>query len=204
VNLVVDAQLIQQLADGIRACRPPDRRWNRGNLSPELLDLLDKAAIPQLDVDLRFAIERKLLAYASPDDLTYPDSASSAEALWRDGRTAIMQSLHASPGLVNSVCAVMEVAESKRVSCSAYVAAPRAQTFELHTDDWDAFIIQLRGNKHFWLETNGSNALAGADLCPGDTLYIPRLLKHRAYTDSGSIHLSINLLAWPPREVLNL
>ena len=189
------SELVAQICQVRQACS----QWHPDDLAGHLIDRLNEAVVSQFQLDLSGIVDEKRLAYASIDDLIYPADVDSAQRLWSSGRTAILQSLQTRPGLLNTLCAALEVEEGRRVGCSAYISGPKAESFALHTDDWDAFIVQLQGDKTFWIEDSTSEELRNVDLRRGGTLYLPRRIKHRAHSNAGSMHLSINFLNFPAR-----
>lgn len=172
--------------------------WLRDRLGNDELAILRNATSDVLEIETGELASSQRLAYASANDLEYATTDREAEQLWQAGKTAIVQSLQMTPGYINSLCAAVEVHFQKRVSCSAYISSPRSQTFSMHTDEWDAFIIQIEGEKIFIFD-DGSGAEIEEVLVPGDVVYMPQGLLHRAFSKTDSIHLSLNLLPFPPR-----
>jgi mannose-6-phosphate isomerase-like protein (cupin superfamily) len=146
---------------------------------------------------LNGAIDAQKLAFASPDDLIYPKDEDEASSLWGSGKTAIVQSLQSSSGVLNAIAATLEVEEQTRVSCSAYVSQASASSFGFHVDDWDVYIVQIEGEKTFFIKEGESTR--SVDLGFGDFLYIPRGILHKAHSMHGSTHLSFNYLTFPAR-----
>jgi hypothetical protein len=188
----------ETIASLIYELRETGGDWQTAAVGPDALDVLQRSVLPQLGDDVAEAIASKRLAYASPDELIYPTSEAQAAALWKSGKTAILQNLQMKRGVVNAVAATLEVLSHRRISCSAYLSGPRAQSFDFHTDEWDAFIIQLQGDKVFDLQPATAEQVAIA-LSPGDVLYMPQGLRHVAHSETGSLHISINFLPFPPR-----
>lgn len=176
--------------------REASGEWQQGYLDG--YEALLGAVLPQLGDEMAVAIESQRLAYATPDELIYPKSEDEAALLWKSGKTAILQALQMKRGFLNTLAATLEVSSSRRIACSAYLSAPRAETFDLHTDEWDAFIIQLQGDKVFKLQSSEGN-LVSVPLSPGSMLHMPQGVQHLAYSETGSLHISINFLPFPAR-----
>src|SRR3569833_843170 len=189
----------EALLDRIQAVLNAETAPPRTRLDDFTLSVLGDAVASAMEDDMEAIVGTQRLAFASKEDLVYPSSATEARKMWFVGFSAILQSLHASPGIINAICATLEVRESRRVSCSAYISEPQADTFDLHTDDWDAFIIQLQGQKTFWIEDQESCEVDPVKLTPGDVLYLKRHVRHRATSDSNSLHITINILRFPMR-----
>lgn len=81
------------------------------------------------------------------------------------------------------------------VNVHLYLSPQNGSSFDWHTDDRDVFVYMQYGKKKFEIkEQNGE--IKTYDLVPGDCLYIPYGLLHRASSDlKTSIHLSFG--QWP-------
>jgi ribosomal protein L16 Arg81 hydroxylase len=104
-----------------------------------------------------------------------------------------------------------------RAVVNAYISPYRRDALDLHADDHDVVVLQLQGVKSWTLGSKIARGLAHSslfvidnasvsalarerdsfrslDIHPGDLLYLPRGLAHRATArDSLSIHLSIGV-----------
>lgn len=193
-ELETTATLLDRLTVLRRAAAP----WSRGRLNQDELARLTYHTAIALEAETGELISGQRLAYASANALTYVDTVDAASIEWAAGKTAIVQSLQMTRGWLNTLCAAVEVEFSQRVSCSAYISAPKAQTFSMHVDEWDAFLIQIDGCKTFVFDADEQGDVQET-LVAGDIVYMPRGLRHRAHSDMSSVHLSLNLLPLPPR-----
>jgi hypothetical protein len=113
--------------------------------------------------------------------------------LYLDGATIILnQTHHALPGIA-ATCRMLAHELRFPVQCNIYVTPPSSQGFHPHTDPHEILILQITGSKSFLLyPPDGSTS--EIEMMPGDTLYIPRGLRHEARTSGKpSIHLSIGM-----------
>ncbi|WP_425560142.1 JmjC domain-containing protein [Kineococcus glutinatus] len=158
---------------------------------------------PHLRLPISTQVQDGQVAFASPAALYYPDSGQAADVYWRAGHTLILQSLHARLGALNSICAELQARSGLRLSCSAYIAPPQAMSFSLHTDAWDALIVQVSGDKIFECSVCADGLTAEGEtrgplesyaLRSGDALLLPEGIPHRARTATGSVHLSFNFI----------
>jgi hypothetical protein len=105
----------------------------------------------------------------------------------------VLQSLQQRPGLLQDVAAELQERSGLRVVCSAYIAPGGARTFEMHTDAWDALVVLLTGSKEFVYLCRSGRRQAVV-LNEGSWLLLPQGIRHRAYTATGSLHLSLNFI----------
>jgi uncharacterized cupin superfamily protein len=158
-------------------------QWSLGDaIHSELSEALGRALS---SADTAGFVAKKRLAFALGDKIEYPTSSHDASALI-GGNTAIVQRLERSDFMLSHAASKLSKQIHRRVSLSAYVADPGARAFSWHVDKWDNIVIQLRGRKAFDLADGTSH-----ELSPGDALFLPIDVSHRARTLERSIHLSV-------------
>lgn len=144
------------------------------------------------------------------------DSNAVAQGL-AAGCSLVLNHLEDWPSLIDFACGLRgELAA--RVGVNAYLTPPRAQTFAVHTDEHDVFVLQLAGEKVWHLHELAllqvhlprrdhlrfpagwgrkrvdTPKLAERKLTPGDVLYVPRGMPHCAVAqDDHSLHLTVSV-----------
>ncbi|PZE90780.1 hypothetical protein DEJ00_08465 [Curtobacterium sp. MCLR17_039] len=190
---VAQYEQIGRFAAVIASVRDQREPWSTATIAADAVAVLRAEVERQLAHPISLGVRERRLAYAQPDALIYPTSEEEAAALWAAGKTAIMQSLQTEPGPINQLAAELQVAVSRRVSCSVYLSAADAESFDFHVDEWDGALVQLSGTKTFAVLTDAGE-IAEVRIGAGDLLFLPQGRKHKALSSSGSMHLSVNFL----------
>ncbi len=132
---------------------------------------------------------------------------------FRDGATIVLPQLHFADGNLYSFCLSLEKAFGARIQSNIYLTPPGAHGFGVHYDDHDVFVIQISGSKKWEIYGNrdtlplrGESFSKDRDetgelkesfiLEPGECLYVPRGLAHRAPNegDETSLHITVGIL----------
>jgi quercetin dioxygenase-like cupin family protein len=138
-----------------------------------------------LSADTMDFIASRRLAMAAGDELRYPKSRGEARELVARC-TTIVQRLEWTDPLFARAVRELNGQTGRRVAISAYVADVDSQRFSWHVDRWDNVVLQLRGRKAFELRGD-----TGRELRPGDALFMPQDVEHRARTIERSVHVSL-------------
>jgi bifunctional lysine-specific demethylase and histidyl-hydroxylase NO66 len=151
------------------------------------------------------------------DDLVDP---ARALALFADGATIVLQSLHRWWPPLTRFCTDLEIELDHPVQANAYLTPPGSTGLTPHHDTHDVFVLQVAGTKHWTVREPVVEAPLGrhrsdheqaagqpvsfeVDLGPGDCLYLPRGTVHSAAAQQGtSLHLTIGVLATTAHDVL--
>jgi len=137
---------------------------------------------------------------------------------YQEGFSVFVSQLHRRVASVGVLCRSIEcellslgVVLSDRVVAQAYLTPPDAQGFSIHYDDHEVLVLQVEGNKEWFLydrdailpvkpqlgpeRDNRDHPLSlRTTLEPGDVIYIPRGLFHEARaTESHSLHISLSI-----------
>lgn len=131
-----------------------------------------------------------------------------------EGATLAIQLLDRYYPPLNQICTALSAFLGHPCQFSAYLTPPSAQGLDIHHDTHDVVVLQLEGIKRFYiypvmierpipsihLESGVYKKLqpkASYILNPGDVLYIPRGVPHRAETSDSksSLHLTLGILA---------
>lgn len=138
-------------------------------------------------------------------------------ALFADGSTVVLQSLHRTWPAVVDFCTALAEDLGHPVQANAYIAPSQSQGFFAHYDVHDLVVLQLAGRKHWrvhepvhvdplrsqpWAQHGDAVATRARDdepvidhvLVPGDAMYLPRGWLHPA-TALGDVsaHLTIGV-----------
>jgi bifunctional lysine-specific demethylase and histidyl-hydroxylase NO66 len=142
-------------------------------------------------------------------DVIRPERVLEAFA---DGATIVLQALHRQWGPVARLCRDLELDLTHPVQANAYITPSTSQGFSVHHDTHDVLVLQTHGRKawrvypplvelagreHRWSSELGEpgEPVLGADLGPGDVLYIPRGFPHDATAhEEVSVHLTVGIL----------
>jgi bifunctional lysine-specific demethylase and histidyl-hydroxylase NO66 len=135
-----------------------------------------------------------------------------AIALFEEGATLNFQGLQRFHPDLGEWCRTLEEALGHPVQANGYLSPAGTQGLKVHHDTHDVFVVQVVGTKTFelyetrvelplkeqsWAATEPPGpAVATVVLRPGDCLYLPRGVPHRAFTGEGpSLHLTVGVLA---------
>ena len=144
------------------------------------------------------------------------------------GATIVLQSLQRHWAPLAAFSRDLELFLTHPVQVNAYLTPPSSRGLGVHHDTHDVFVLQVHGRKlwQVWdaavpfplghqtklppgAEAPTEPPLVGAELAPGDCLYVPRGFRHAARTaETASLHLTVGMLTynWNDllREVLEL
>jgi bifunctional lysine-specific demethylase and histidyl-hydroxylase NO66 len=129
------------------------------------------------------------------DDLADPRRVF--ELFW-GGATIVLQSLHRFWPPLARFGRHLELALTHPVQVNAYITPPASQGLGVHHDTHDVFVLQVHGRKRWDVhdpDGRASGRLLGAELTPGDCLYIPQRFPHAARTaETASVHLTVGVV----------
>jgi JmjC domain len=132
-------------------------------------------------------------------------------AYYRDGATIVAQFLHEQDARLRAFGRKFSAALSAGVQINAYMSPNRERGLKKHFDTHDVFVMQLHGRKAWTLyeriplapfqgERPNPEAVEAMEDCaelvlaPGDLLYIPRGLVHKAESlETSSLHLTVGV-----------
>ncbi len=115
-----------------------------------------------------------------------------------DGATLVLQSLHRTSAAVGAFVAELQDEISHPVQANAYLTPPDASGLAEHGDAHDVLALQLHGSKRWWVD-----GLGDVTMHPGDVMYVPRGVRHRAGTGTDtSLHLTIGIVRVTYRQVI--
>jgi uncharacterized protein YjbJ (UPF0337 family)/mannose-6-phosphate isomerase-like protein (cupin superfamily) len=118
--------------------------------------------------------------------------------LFADGTTIVAQSLHRSMASVAWFAEGLQRELTHPVQANAYLSPPSATGLALHADRHDVIVIQIHGSKSWWVHGLGDVVLE-----PGDVMYVPLGVGHRASTcDQVSLHLTLGVIRVTARQLL--
>ncbi|HSP28864.1 MAG TPA: cupin domain-containing protein, partial [Ilumatobacteraceae bacterium] len=130
------------------------------------------------------------------DDVVDP---AKVVARLADGATLVMQSLHRTSSSVGAFVARLQDELSHPVQANAYLTPPNAVGLAEHSDLHDVLAVQLHGSKRWWVDGLGDVAMR-----PGDVMYVPRGVRHRAETATEtSLHLTLGVIRVTARQVID-
>jgi len=151
------------------------------------------------------------------DDLVHPGRAM---ALFGQGATIVLQSLHRWWPPLTQLCRLLEDELGHAVQANAYLTPPGAAGLTPHHDTHDVFVLQVHGAKHWTvrqpmldapLPRHRSDHEAAArqpvlfehQMRPGDAMYLPRGFIHSAAAQEGvSLHVTVGVLATTVHDLL--
>lgn len=115
-----------------------------------------------------------------------------------EGATLVLQSLHRTVPSVAAFVTRLQDEISHPVQANAYLTPPAAAGLAEHADLHDVLALQLHGCKTWWVE-----GLGDVTMHPGDVMYVPRGVRHRAETATEtSLHLTIGIIRVTQRQVI--
>lgn len=187
---------------------------------PGALDLLSIERIDEIIADSE--LPRAALSMAqggrslAREEYTYSNGNIDRGAVldnFREGATIVLPQLHFADGKLYDFCLALEREFGARVQTNIYLTPPNATGFGVHYDDHDVFVIQISGAKKWeiygaskGLPYKGEGFRKGVHdtgelqdsfiLNPGECLYVPRGLAHRAPNegDAPSLHITVGIL----------
>jgi hypothetical protein len=139
--------------------------------------------------------------------------AAAVRDLYQQGATLAFQRLDRKFGTFAGYCAALSARLGHPLQLSAYLSPPHAQGLDVHHDTHDVVVIQLEGEKRFDLyepvvaspvpglllrrdQAARARHVGSCALAPGDVLYLPRGVPHRALSGARhSLHLTLGVLA---------
>ncbi len=132
---------------------------------------------------------------------------------FRNGATIVLPQLHFADARLYTFCLALEREFGARIQTNIYLTPPGHSGFGIHYDDHDVFVLQVSGRKKWeiygqrdGLPFRGENFRKDHDetgelretfvMEPGECLYVPRGLAHRAETegDEASLHITVGIL----------
>jgi ribosomal protein L16 Arg81 hydroxylase len=149
------------------------------------------------------------------------------EALLSAGTTMLVSDMHQHHPNLQSLAQTLMTFLDTEVSINIYVGQPSSKGFDLHVDHHDVFILQVEGQKEWFVaepthrwplkvpEHNGPppDAISWSGILnAGDVLYLPRGYWHRAQatSDQPTLHLTcgvqpntgLHILRWLQDELM--
>jgi uncharacterized RmlC-like cupin family protein len=178
------------LFDDILSLDAVDALVTRGARLPTLRMVIDGSPLPPS----RFCSMTRL-GGQELDDVVDP---VKVVARFAEGATLVMQSLHRTSETVGSFVARLQDETSHPVQANAYLTPPDAAGLTEHGDLHDVLALQLHGSKRWWVD-----GLGDVTMRPGDVMYVPRGVRHRADTATEtSLHLTIGIIRVTYRQVI--
>jgi bifunctional lysine-specific demethylase and histidyl-hydroxylase NO66 len=151
-----------------------------------------------------------------PSEYTYASGVIDRGAVldnFRNGATIVMPQLHFADARLYTFCLALEREFGARIQTNIYLTPKGNSGFGVHFDDHDVFVMQVSGRKKWeiygqrdGLPFRGENFRKDHDdpgdlretfiLEPGECLYVPRGMAHRAETegDDASLHITVGIL----------
>lgn len=112
-------------------------------------------------------------------------------------RTRVYEGIDVSaPGWHSLVSLQLARLSGCRTVCSAYESSSNDEGLDLHTDQWEGLILQLRGEKSWKVETN--SGIESLELRAGDLMTVPEGVPHLVSTPSYSLHLVFAIIQKEP------
>ncbi len=129
------------------------------------------------------------------DDVVDPIKVAARVA---EGATLVLQSLHRTWPSVAAFADQLQDEVSHPVQANAYLTPPSAAGLAEHADPHDVLAIQLHGSKQWWVD-----GLGDVTATPGDVIYVPRGVRHRAETVTDtSLHVTVGIIRVTYRQVV--
>lgn len=146
------------------------------------------------------------------DGVAHPGYVDGAKVRgWlAQGGTVSIAYLHQWHGSLRTLCRSIGERTSTRVGASAFVTGAGAPGLRLHRDDTHVVVAQISGRKRWYLYDVPADQAAWrpgyvesapppptsiVELAPGDALYVPEGMAHRAEAcaDAPSFHISLTI-----------
>jgi len=186
----------------------------------EIAHLLDIDRIDEIISDSELPPSSLTMAYSGhgvpPGEYTFGNGNINRGAvldLFRQGRTIVLPQLHYADGKLFAFCLALEREFGARVQTNIYLTPRESTGFGIHYDDHDVMVLQVSGRKKWEIYGRGSHLPYRGEkfdrrrdspgdlveefvLEPGQSLYLPRGLMHRAQTvsDEPSLHITVGIL----------
>ena len=133
--------------------------------------------------------------------------------------SVVLDAIHMHLDSIKEICNELGSILGVHCQVNSYYTPKSRQTFKLHHDSHDVFIIQLSGKKIWKIQSDeaplvtkkcpqvqyekDAESMVTTSLVPGQTLYIPRGQRHKAWTEeSDSLHLTIGLYPYELSELM--
>jgi lysine-specific demethylase/histidyl-hydroxylase NO66 len=117
------------------------------------------------------------------------------------GATLVLQSVHRFWPSLARLSRELELVLTHPVQVNIYVTPPASRGLGVHHDPHDVFVLQVSGRKQWDVysadvhKPGSDERLIGAELQPGDAMYIPQRFPHAARTaETASVHLTVGIL----------
>lgn len=186
----------------------------------EIADLLDIDRIDEIISDSELPRTSLTMAFAGhavpPGEYTFGNGNINRGAvldLFRQGRTIVLPQLHYADGKLFAFCLALEREFGARVQTNIYLTPRESSGFGIHYDDHDVIVLQVSGRKKWEIYGRGAHLPYRGEkfdrrrdspgdlieefvLEPGQSLYVPRGLMHRAQTvsEEPSLHITVGIL----------
>jgi hypothetical protein len=187
---------------------------------PQLLDLISIDRIDEIIADSELPPKSLGMAQSgrgiSTDEFTHPNGSIDRGAVldnFRNGMTIVLPQLQFADGKLYDFCLGLERDFGARIQTNIYLTPNSSQGFGIHYDDHDVLVLQVSGRKKweiygqrdglpykgekFRSEDHDPGELKAEFVIePGQCLYVPRGLAHRA-TNEGeepSLHITVGIL----------
>lgn len=197
-----------------------EKDFYRSPPAPQVAELLSIDRIDEVISDSELPPSALTMAQGgSPvpaHEYTYANGVIDRGAVldtFRNGATIVMPQLHFADAKLYTFCLALEREFGARIQTNIYLTPPGNSGFGAHYDDHDVFVLQVSGRKKWeiygardGLPYKGEGFRKHRDdpgalretfvLEPGECLYVPRGLAHRAETegDEASLHITVGIL----------
>ena len=196
------------------------RHYHSRESVADIADLLDIDRIDEIISDSELPPTSLTMAYSGngvpPGEYTFANGNINRGAvldLFRQGRTIVLPQLHYADGKLFAFCLALEREFGARVQTNIYLTPREASGFGIHYDDHDVIVLQVSGRKKWEIYERGSHLPFRGEkfdrrrdtpgdlieefiLEPGQSLYLPRGLMHRAQavSEEPSLHITVGIL----------
>jgi bifunctional lysine-specific demethylase and histidyl-hydroxylase NO66 len=158
------------------------------------------------------------------EEYTHPNGAIDRGAVldnFRNGVTIVLPQMHFADGKLYKFCLGLERDFGARIQTNIYLTPDSSQGFGIHYDDHDVLVLQVSGRKKWeiygqrdGLPFRGEKFRKDHDdpgelkaefvLEPGQCLYVPRGMAHRATNEGAepSLHITVGILVQTWAEFL--
>lgn len=187
---------------------------------PAVTDLVSIDRIDEIIADSELPPNSLSMAQSgrgiSSDEFTHPNGSIDRGAVldnFRNGMTIVLPQLQYADGKLYAFCLGLERDFGARIQTNIYLTPNSSQGFGIHYDDHDVLVLQISGRKKWEIygqrdglpykgekfrsdEHDPGELKAEFVIEPGQVLYVPRGLAHRA-TNEGeepSLHITVGIL----------